>query len=281
TGEGWHLVWVSEVREGNAVPFEEVRAELEQEYLEGERERSYSELSGRLVDASYRDPASLASAAESLGLEAKTTEPFTREGGEGIASHPEVISAAFSRQLIEEGLTSDPIELGSNRMVLLRVIDHKPSQTLPLDQVRGRVESDFQAQQLADAARAKAETMLDQVKSGATLTALAEEAGSSPEVVLSLRRFAASPDRAIVDAAFELPLPGEGELSYGLAEFGSGRFALIALSGATDGNPDALDETSRSAVRQQLNGLSGDQELRAYLAALRKAIPVTIVEEAL
>lgn len=281
SNEGWHLVWVSEVREGSAVPFEQVRAELEQEYLEGERERSYSELSGRLVDASYRDPSSLASAAESLGLEAKTTELFTREGGEGVASHPEVISAAFSPQLIEEGLASDPIELGSNRMVLLRVIEHKPSQTLPLDQVRERVESDFQAQQLTEAARSKAEALLARVQAGATLTEVADEAGGSPEVALSLRRFATSPDPAIVESAFRLPIPAEGGLSYGLAEFGPGRFALIALSGATDGNPEALDPVSRNSVRQQLTGLTGDQELRAYLAALRKTIPVTIVEEAL
>ena len=281
TTEGWHVIRAVEVREGAVIPFEQARDQLEQQYLEGERERAYSELSGRLIDASYRDPGSLVEVAESLGLSVETTAPFTREGSEGILARPEVIEAAFSRELIEDGLASDPIELDEHRMVLLRVIEHLAAAPLPLEDVREQVEADLRQQRRTDAARARAEALFARFAAGATLDALSEDAGALPQTVEGLRRHVASPDRAIVEKAFELPPPGEGATARGLAELGPERFALVEVTGVTDGDPEAMDAVTRNAIRQQLASLQGDLELRAYLDGLRRQIPVTVVEEQL
>lgn len=281
SSEGWHVIKLLEVRKGREQPFEAVRAQLEQQYLEGERERAFSELSGRLVDASYRDPTSLATTAESMGLEVHTAGPFGRDGGEGIAARPEVIAAAFSRQAIDEGLVSDPIELGPNHMVLLRVTEYSPAVTLPLAEVRERVEADLRQQRQAEAARSRAEALLERARAGESLDSLAEEAGSPPQEISGLRRFASSPDRAIVEAAFSLPPPAQDRTGYALAELSPERFAIVALRAVHDGDPSALDPNTRASIRRELAAFQGDLELRAYLDALRRRIPVKVVEEQL
>lgn len=286
TDDGWHLIRLDELREGVVKPFEQVRDELARQYLEGERERAYSELSGRLVDLSYRDPTSLATTAETLGLEVKTVGPFTRDGGEGVAALPEVISAAFSSQLVNEGLTSDPIDLGANHMLLLRVLEHQPSRPRPLDEVRAQIEQEIRDQRLAEAARESADALLARVQGGQSLESLSEVAGSEPQAVAGLRRFVGTPDRAIVDRAFSLPVPAEdadkeGSISVGLAELGPGRFALVQVMAVTDGDAEAMDPTTRNAIRSQLASARGDMELRAYLDALRTRIQVKVAEEQL
>lgn len=281
SAEGWHVLKLAEIRPGNVVPFEDVRAELERAYLDGERERAFSETSGRLIDATYRDPTALATVAESLGLRVQTSAHFSRQGGEGITGNPEVIAAAFSRQVIEEGLSSDSIELGPNHIVILRVVEHVPSEIQAFEDVRERVEAEALADRRAKAARARADALFERLKAGATLSELAAEAGTQPEQVLALRRFAGSPDRAIVEAAFSLPAPSEGVLSHGLAESSPERFTLITLAAVTDGDPSKLDSANREAIRRQLSEIQADLELRAFVRALRDQIPVVVVEDAL
>ena len=87
---GWHVIKVNEIRAGNQQPFEAVRAQLELELQQSEGERAYNELTGKLVDAVYKNPSALAPAAQALGLPVQTTAPFTRNGGAGIASDQKV-----------------------------------------------------------------------------------------------------------------------------------------------------------------------------------------------
>ena len=61
--DGWHVLLFRELMPGTAKPFEEVRAELEAEYLESERERVFNDVAGKLVDKIYADPSELAPAA--------------------------------------------------------------------------------------------------------------------------------------------------------------------------------------------------------------------------
>jgi peptidyl-prolyl cis-trans isomerase D len=113
TDEGYHIIQLRDVRPEKVRGFDEVKAELTKQYLESERERIYSDLSGKLTDAIYQDPTSLAAAAKDLGLSLQKTGLFTRTGGEGIAANPAVVKAAFSNAVLTEGNTSDAVRTWS------------------------------------------------------------------------------------------------------------------------------------------------------------------------
>ena len=134
---GWHVIKVNEIRAGNQQPFEAVRAQLETELQQTEGERAYNELTGKLVDAVYKNPSALAPAAQALGLPVQTTAPFTRAGGAGIASDQKVVRAAFAETAIQDRTASDTIELAPNRSVIIRVLEHSPDAPLPLASVAG------------------------------------------------------------------------------------------------------------------------------------------------
>ncbi len=276
---GWHLISLREVRDEVAKPFADVRGELEAEYLESERERRFSEQAGKLVDLIYRDPTSLQLAARELGLEVKSAGPFGRTGGQGIAANPEVQTQAFSSVLISEGTVSDPIELGSNHVAVIQVAQHMPASAIALAEVRDRVIEDLTNERLGEAAKARAESLLERLNGGESLADIAASLELEITQAPDSARFGGTVEAGVVQRAFQLPHPAEGKPSSGLAELGANRFALLAVSAVRDADPSKVPAAERDGLRSQLaQGLS-TVELRGFVDSLRQQTEVRVAEE--
>ena len=98
TNEGWNVIQLRDVRPGKQIPFENVRAQLERDELKDQREKLFSDRSGKLVDLTLKDSTTLSSAARELGMTVQKTPLITRAGGAGITADPKVLKAAFSRR---------------------------------------------------------------------------------------------------------------------------------------------------------------------------------------
>jgi len=283
TEDGWHVIQLREIREEKASTFEDVREELENDYLAGERERAFSDVSGRLVDLVYRDPTTLQTASEELGLEIQRAGPFGRAGGEGIAADPAVIEAAFSDEVLVGGSVSDPVELASGGVAVVRVESHEPARPLPLAEVRERVQQAVLAERRSEAARERAEAALAAVKSGTPLAEVAQSHGASVETAEDIGRNAPSLEAGLVNTAFALPAPSseEAAVSHGLAPLGADRYALVALTEVSDGEPAAMDPAMRTALREQLGRAVAGVEVRGFLDALRAQAEVVVAEQRL
>lgn len=280
TADGWHVVKLLSLVPGSERSFEEVRAELEAEFQATERERLFSDLSNRLIEAVYKDPTALAPAAESVGLQVQRTGLFGRSGGEGIAALPQVVAAAFTDNQKLERQTSDAIEIGPEHVVVIHVIEHQPEATLPYEQVAARVRADLVADGLAKASEAQAQALLARARAGESLEALAAEVGRTVATVPGVGRQAQLPP-AIIEEAFRLPAPSEGQPSVGVARVAPDRHALLAVTAVTPGDISTLDDATRGLLRGQLAQARGTVELQEYLKALRGYYTVTVAEDRL
>ncbi|MBP8098036.1 MAG: hypothetical protein KAY03_01840 [Arenimonas sp.] len=258
------------------------RPELEAEYLASERERVFNDISGRLVDKIYADPGELAPAATALNLPLNRTGLFSRNAGEGIAALEPVRKAAFEDGQKIDRQVSDPVEIGSNHVVVLHVIDVQPAATLPLAGIRDRVMADLMADRLAKASKARAEALLARALKGETLDALAFEVGRPVSDVPGVTRQAPNPQLApLIDEAFRLPRPVAGKNDVGLARLTPDRHALITVSKVTDGDLSTLDATTRASLKEQLAKARGAVDARSYVEALRKQYTIKIAEDRL
>jgi len=280
--DGWHVLLLREVLPGNAKSFEEVRPELEAEYLESERERVYNDISGKLVDKIYADPSALAPAAEELKLPVNRTGLFSREAGEGIAALEPVRKAAFNDPQKLDRQVSDPVEIEPNHMIVLHVIDYQPAAPLPLAGIRDRVMADAVADRLARASKARAEALLARALKGESLDALATEAGRPVADVPAVTRQAPNPQLApLIVEAFRLPRPVAGKVQVGLAKLAPDRYALVTVSAVTDGDLSGLDSATRANLKDQLAKARGALDARAFIEALRKQYTIKIAEDRL
>jgi peptidyl-prolyl cis-trans isomerase D len=277
---GFHIIWLRDVKPGNTKTFEQVHDQLAAEALESERERHFSDVSGQLMDAVYRDPSSLASAATELGLKVGTAGPMTHAGGEGVAANPAVIRAAFSEALAQ-GAASDPIELEPGHIVVIRVTEREAAQPRPLADVRADVDGAVRLERAATAGEVKAKELLARAQKGESLEQLAADAGGTVSTVNQVARRASSPDRVVVEEAFKLARPDGDKLSVGMAALGGGRFALVQVLAVTDGDPEKLPKDQREAVRGQYASARGRDEVRAFVKALRAQYPVQVAEQRL
>ena len=276
---GWHIIKVDEIRAGNQQPFEAVRAQLEADLQGTERERAYNELSGKLVDAVYKNPTSLEPAARALGLALQTTPAFSRSGGSGIAADQKVLRAAFSDSLIQDGTASDPIELAPNRSVMIRVVDHQPEAPLPLATVSDAVVAAIRTDRQGKAAEAAADALLKAAKAKG-LAAAADDAKLAMAEMNALQRRSQLPSPRAVEAFFATPRPHDGLIPVEKAEIG-GQYFVYAIRAARDGDPAKVNAEERKQLRDQLATVAGMEAQKAYVKSARAKYRIEIAEDRL
>lgn len=267
---GYHLIEVTQIDEAEVRPFEEVRDELLAEASKRGAEGLFFEWAERLATLAYESPDSLEPAAEALGLELQTSDWLDRSGGEGIFANRRVIGAAFSDEVLRQGLNSDVIEPEPQvlQAIVLRVSEHEEAAARPLDQVRSEIVETLRAEQAAAAAQRLAEELAGRVRAGEPL---AEVAGSyavtDPGLVA---RDAAQVPEPIRSLAFTLPRPAEGAVSVGSRALPDGDAAVVVVAEVSDGDLDALDAVVRAQQGRELAQRTGSALFEDLLQDLQQ-----------
>ncbi|NND45764.1 MAG: hypothetical protein HKN58_10605 [Xanthomonadales bacterium] len=281
TGFGWHVILLHDIRPAEGMSYEEARSVLIEEHLAEEAEREFLDKADRLIDLIYEDPTTLDAAALDLGLEIQTAGPFSRAGGEGVAANPEVVSAAFSDLVLAQGSVSDPVDLGENHMVLVKVREHFPAATRPLDEVREQIIERIRADRALQAARERAEQILADVREdGMTLEAAAAEFDLEVRLTESANRQNFVPDRTVVENVFDMAPPPEGEVSYAVVEASNG-YAVVALQSVRDGSLEAGAALSAEQYRRQIANAAASIEADGFMRQLRDAARIEVFEDRL
>lgn len=275
TPEGYHIIDLRDVRPGKTRTFEEVKPELARTYAETERERVYSEKAGRLTDLTYQSPSSLEPAANELGLKVEKTALFARSGGAGIAANPAVAKAAFSDAVLVQGNNSDPIDVGQNHVVVVRVAEHKPATPKPLAEVKDDVRARIVAERVAKQAKERADALYADLGKGKTLEQIAEANGAKVEEATGIGRDAANLDSALVGAVFAMPRVQDGKPDNALVPLRADGYALVQLVKVVDGDPSKLDAKTREAARATLAQQTGALGASEFVAALRRSMKVS------
>jgi peptidyl-prolyl cis-trans isomerase D len=121
--------------------------------------------------------------------------------------------------------------------VVLRVTEHREASTKPLDEVREEVVTAIRDEQARSAAKAAAETLLDQLREGADWSAVGEDL--KPESPGLVDRQTTDVPAGVLDAAFKLPVPAEGAVSVGTAILDDGDAVVVRLTKVEDGQVEA------------------------------------------
>ena len=165
---GWHLIKLLGVQSPEVPSFASLEEKLQRDLKARQVEQRFVEVSKDLEDAAF-ESSDLAQPAQELGLEVKTTEAFGRQGGsEGLTANRQVIQAAFSAEVLEDGSNSSVIELDPNTVVVVRVKEHNKPKQLPLEQVAASIRDQLTKVRASEAVKAKAEERLAALREGQT-----------------------------------------------------------------------------------------------------------------
>ncbi|GAB3365067.1 peptidyl-prolyl cis-trans isomerase [Lysobacter rhizosphaerae] len=280
TSFGWHIIQLREVKSAQQQDFEVVREQLLRTESEAARERAFNDVSGKLVDLVLKNPSSLGPAASELKLPVRTLGPVARNSNEGILATTAVKRQAFDETRIQDGTVSDPIEIGPNHSVLLRVTAHTPERAQPLAQVRDAVIAAVHADRSRKAAEQEAGALLARLRGG---EALAQVAASKnlppPNVIPGVQRGMPVPDPAVSEAIFAAAVPAEGKVTPGKMTLQGGNVVLFTVDRVKPGDIAAMPPAQRDRTRDQLARVAAEEELQALVLSLRKGMKVKIVEQ--
>ncbi|SDJ83219.1 SurA N-terminal domain-containing protein [Pseudomonas indica] len=257
---GWHLIKLLDVQAPEVPSFDSLKDKLEREVKAQLVEQRFVEATKGLEDAAF-EASDLAQPAQELGLEVKTTAPFGREGGEGIAANRQVLQAAFSPEVLEEAANSAAIELDPDTVVVVRAKEHKQPEQLPLDQVAGTVREHLLQQHASEAAKQKGEALLADLREGKTS---ANEAGQEWKVTEAATRSQEGVDPQVLQTLFRMPKPESGDKpSFASVTLRNGDYVLIRLNGVSEPEGTLSDE-EKAMYRRFLASRSGQQDFAAY-----------------
>lgn len=268
TDFGYHIIQLLDVQPGSTVPFADVKAKIVQQLQDKKAVDKFYSLQSKLADTSYEVPDTLAETAKAVGSEVKTTPLFSRNDVPTALDKPELVKAAFSEVVLQQGLNSEVIELEPNHVVVIRMKEHHDAGTLPLAEVKADIAERLKQEQANEAARAKAQALMTQVKAGdKALTLLTKT---------KLGRADQDVDAAIVDKAFQMPAPSSDAVvdTVGLAN----GYAVIALDKV---NPaEGVSDQLVTMLQQRLVSQYSEADYRGLIASLKaKAEVVYPVEE--
>lgn len=276
---GWHVIQLREVKAGERESFEDMRETLAREQAEADRESMFNDLSSRVVDAVLENPSGLALAAESANLKVQKLGPFDASSTDGIAASPAVKRAAFSEILIQDGTVSDPIEVGPDHNVWVRVVSHTPAEAQPLAAVRDQVVDAIRLDRLEKAARERASALRSRLEKGESLAELASaESLPEPEVLTSVPRGAPLVAPGVSDAIFAVQAK-QGSAASGSKVLEDGRIVLFTVDKVTPGNVAEFPQEQREMLQQQLGQAAGIDDVQALVSSLRKSMKIRVLEQ--
>lgn len=280
TPDGYDIIWLRGVRAGDVKPFSEVRDELLTEVKQSNREHKYSELAGKLTDLVYKNPASLAPAAKKLGLTIEKTDLFSHDGAKkGLASDPKVVKAAFSDNVLIDGNTSDPINLGTNHMAVIHVVEHKQTKPKPLASVSDTIRQKILDERVDSAAKKHAEALFAKLEKGKSLTKLAASDKLAVQKLDGAQRHQRGTQPALLDKAFSMAHPTDKQPRLGMVSLGDGSYALLALDAVHPGKIDEVPKFQRRMLMSQMRQAYAATSVNEWLKMLKRNADVQVATE--
>ena len=257
TAFGWHLIKLLGVQGAEVPSFDSLKEKLARDYKAQQVEQRFVELSKQLEDAAF-EASDLAQPAQELGLKVQVTEPFGREGGaSGITANRQVLQAAFSPEVLEDGNNSSTIELDPSTVVVIRAKQHLKPEQLPLEQVAESIRGHLQQERASAAAKAEGERLLAAAKAG-------ENPLKDWSVQEAVTRSQEGVEPKVLQALFRMPKPESKDApSFAGVVLNNGDYVVLRLDGVSV--PEAaLSEQELGMYRNFLASREGQQDFAAY-----------------
>lgn len=269
TRYGYELIKLIAVQKQTAKSFAVVKTEVTKGYISQKLQKIIADKNEQLANVTFENPNSLAPVAKQLGLTIQTTPLFARAGLQiGIAKNPQVVSAAFSTDVLENGNNSDVLTLKDNSLVVVRVKKHVAQTVKPLSQVSKQVRAMIAAEQASQAAANLGHQLLIAAEKGNQVASVLMNKGIQWHTASNVEQATKNINPMILAKAFTMSAP-QAENSYRLQglSLGNGDFAVIGVSKVMLGNATVMKKLERQLYQQQLRILEGQMTFSAYTKA--------------
>lgn len=266
---GFHVIEVTDVRGGQAQPFEAVRAQIEDDARKQLAQRLYADAAEKFTNTVYEQADSLKPVADELKLQVQSASNVLRNPGakdQGVLGNTRLLQALFDPANRSKNRNTEAIEVGPSKLISARIVKYYPDAKPPFEQVEAKVRERWIAREATAAARKDAEQKLAAWKQ-------APDKADMPAAVQMSRRLVFSQPPAVLDAALRVP---EKQLpAWQVVDLGDEGVALIKVNKVL---PLQIVPEEEKATQAQFTNYWARAEAEAYLRALQREYKVKILK---
>lgn len=266
--DGYQILKLTNLTEGEMQPLDQVRAELVSELSQQLAEEVFYAKSELLKEKSFEFSDSLAEAATAINLKVQTSPMFGRNSGSGIFANTELKDAAFSADVLEDLLNSQPIEITPQHIVVVRLKKHQASAISELASVREKVTNSLQQSKSKIAAQTLADTLLEKLKAREKIQDILQ-ANQLKWIELDKveSNNAVIPYLANVQF-FKMILPSNDTRAFELVEDFQG-YTILVLNQVEKGNWADADDATKKQRELYISSYFVNAEYESYKQSLR------------
>lgn len=257
--------------------FKDLEPQLIKLLRQEKTEQLLAEKSEELANLSFTHPDSLEPIAKALKLPIQKTVLFTHKGlPTGLLSEPKVVEAAFSREVLEQGDNSNPIELQEGSLIVLRVDQHKAAAAQALSELRALIVERLANQEAQKNAARLAKKIAKSLNDGVPAAQLAQEYQLSWLTRDGVSATDAHLPHALLKAAFAAPLADAKHSKARWLALPSGDYAVLEVLAQQWGPSAHLSKAQQKAWLDQMAAHQAQIEYQLYERGVIKAAKIEI-----
>lgn len=274
---GYHIITVTELVPAVTKPLDEVISDVKLAVQRAEAEVAFYELGESLTELSFENSDNLQVVAETLDLPLQNSKLFSRQLGSGIAEDDKIRNMAFSESVLQ-GNNSDPVELGDDALVIVRVLKHLPAETKSLASVKSSIILAIQAKQAKEIALANAEKLKQQLLAGVAFKDAVKTQKLKVKSLKDLARNNSDLTWQVNQAVFKAAKPVEGAATIIVVASTEGEQTIVKLISVTEGSTEGEAEKEKLAAMNIASAL-GKADYAAVIDGIRVNTAVSVRQQ--
>ena len=270
TSFGFHIIKLTDLKPEAITPFEQVKEDIALATKTEKANTEFFNLQQRMNELAFEVPDSLEDVAAEAEQELQVSGLFSRTTAPQSLSNAKVVNAAFSPELIDEGVNSEVIEISPEEVVVIRVAKHEPVRTKGLDEVSSQIEAQLSADKSQQQAKAWAEAQVVKLEQEQDITQDLTAYELSWQDKEKVTRFATELATSVREQAFKM-----AEKAVDVVELADGNVALVELLKVN--NPDSSDEAQLASLERRLAANHGQQLYTDFVEALKAKADIEVI----
>ncbi|MBS0483786.1 MAG: SurA N-terminal domain-containing protein [Proteobacteria bacterium] len=271
TDFGLHIIKLTAIKEEKHPNLDAVREQIENKLKLEMVSSIFGELAEDFSNVVYEQGDSLQAAARKFELPVQTSDWITRSSTDPeILSNDKLLSAIFSEDSVTNHRNTEAIEVKPDTLVSARVLEYRPATTQSLEVVKEQIVDKLKKQMAEAKAIEEGQAKLARLQAGEDVS---DVAWSDAKQISYMQPQDLDPET--LRAVFNTDL-GALPVYAGVAN-SKGGFNLIRINRVVE--PESADNAKLDGFSKQLQQMITQEEMSAYLTAIRQRYDVKVKQD--
>ena len=271
TDFGLHIIKLTAIKEEKKPSLDDVREQIENKLKLEMASSIFGEIAEDFSNVIYEQSDSLQAAAKKFELSVQTSDWITRSSADpAVLSNDKLLSAIFSEDAVKNHRNTEAIEVKPDTLVAARILEYKPATTQSLEVVREQIIEKLKKQMAEAKVVEEGQAKLARLQAGEDVS---DGAWGDAKQISYMQPQGLDPEtlRIVFNADISaLPVYAGGANS-------KGGFNLIRINRVIE--PGSAEKAKLDGFAKQLQQMITQEEMSAYLAAIRQRYDVKVKQE--